>query len=235
MPKRTEPEPSNLSRAAGAPAPASAAATAPFYAGEEGGAAPGAGSALAAAAATFTEQARLGAVPVDEHTTADEDTAGAAAATERETLEQAIARIRSVRKPLGSFSQKLALEERRGYKRHWFNDSPGRVDEALANGWAHVLDKDKKPIRRCVGRGRDNGALFAYAMELPAVFWEEDMAAKHADASSRVEALKTRVAVAPKDGAAQASDKGKFYDPKEDEHHGQATPVQIVRPGARQA
>lgn len=126
-----------------------------------------------------------------------------------------IARIRQIRKPLGALSQKLALEVRRGYHRHWFNDTPGRVDEAVASGWAHVLDKDKKPLKRVVGAGRDNGALYAYAMELPEVFWLEDMQSRHDKATEKVEALK-KSPVQSRPGEAQKSDGGKFYSPQED-------------------
>lgn len=127
-----------------------------------------------------------------------------------------IARIRSLRRPLGAFAQKLALPERPGYHRHWFNDTPGRIDEAEANGWAFVRDRDgKDPISRVVGTGRDNSALKAYAMELPAVLWQEDIDAKHAEAKSRIDGIKASP-FRSKPGEAKAADKGKFYSPQED-------------------
>lgn len=131
------------------------------------------------------------------------------------SLQSEVARIRALRRPLGAFSQKLALAERPGYHRHWFNDTPGRIDEAEANGWAFVLDKDGKPTSRVVGTGRDNGALKAYAMELPAVLWQEDIDAKHAEAKSRIDGIKASP-FRSKPGEATAADKGKFYSPQED-------------------
>ncbi len=100
----------------------------------------------------------------------------------------------------------------------------GRVDDAKANGWKHVTGKDGKPIARVVGTGRDKGALWAYAMEIPRVFWEEDQNAKHQAAAARVDALKAAPFRAPQ-GAAQKSDKGKFYDPFERD----AGPLQVVK------
>jgi len=134
---------------------------------------------------------------------------------DRNALLADIERIRKMRKPLGTHSQKLALPKRPGYKRHWFNDSPGRIEQAKANGWAHVKDSDGQPISRVVGAGRDNGALRAYAMELPEVFWLEDMAARHAEATAKVEAIK-KSPFRAEQGTAKPSDRGKFYDPQED-------------------
>jgi len=135
-----------------------------------------------------------------------------------------IARIRSFRKPIGAYSQKLALPARTGYHRHWFNDTAGRVGEAINNGWAHVKGTDGKPIARCVGTGRDKGALYAYAMEIPEVFWLEDMAARHEAASDKVDALKSSP-FSSKPGQAKPADKGKFYDPTD----AQAGPLQVER------
>ena len=134
---------------------------------------------------------------------------------ERVILRQDIERIRKLRKPFGAFTQKLALPERAGYHRHWFNDAPGRIDEAVANGWAHIKDKEGKPVSRIVGRGRDNGAMRAYAMELPKVFWEEDMAARHEVAKARVDDIK-KSPFRSKSGQATKADQGKFYSPKEE-------------------
>lgn len=132
-----------------------------------------------------------------------------------EPLEEAIARIRRMRKPFGAYTQKLALPVRPGYHRHWFNDTAGRVDDAKESGWSHIIDKDGKPLKRVVGTGRDNGVLIAYAMELPLVFWEEDMAARHAAAKAKVDAIKKQPFMA-KPGQAQPEDKGKFYSPVEE-------------------
>lgn len=131
-----------------------------------------------------------------------------------ESLEQAIARIRSVRKPLGTHSAKLAHPEIPGYKLHWFNHDAARLEEATGAGWAFVNDTDGKPKKRAVGKGREGGVMYAYLLKLPLVFWQEDMARKHAAAAERVDQLKARPFQAPP-GSAQASDAMKFYSPTE--------------------
>lgn len=155
------------------------------------------------------------AIPVSAGLSADADISEHASTDSRLSLVQDIARIRSIRKPFGAFTQKLALPIRSGYHRHWFNDIAGRIEEAESSGWTHIKGRDGKPIRRVVGTGRDNGALYAFAMELPEVFWEEDMAARNDAAASKMDELKKSPFRAPA-GSAKASDKGKFYSPKEE-------------------
>jgi hypothetical protein len=165
------------------------------------------------------QQAAQPSVPVSDNLSAD----ASIAAESGETLEEAIARIRQIRKPFGAaLTQKLALPVRIGYHRHWFNDVAGRVDEAKANGWAHIKNpRDGTPLKRVVGTGRDNGVLWAYAMELPEVFWQEEMDARHAAAKAKVDAIKAKPFQA-KPGQAQASDQGKFYSPID-------APLQVVK------
>jgi hypothetical protein len=144
-----------------------------------------------------------------------EITEGAAAdATDAGPSRDEISRIRSMRRPLGSMSQKLALPARRGYHRHWFNDTAGRIEEAQAAGWAFVKGNDGKNIKRCVGTGRDRNALWAYAMELPLVFWQEDQSTKNAAADAVMDGLKNQPFRAER-GSMTTADRGKFYDPSE--------------------
>jgi hypothetical protein len=232
------PGPLNQSRGNGPAAPASAAATAPgivdgqktqsFY--DLGGEDEPPESPLAAA---FVETVRETSHALDEegelsadYEVGDAAMFDAAADTDAGPSREELERIRKMRKPIGQYAQKLALPKRRGYHRHWFNDVAGRIDEALANGWAFVKGSDGQPIRRCVGTGRDKGAMFAFAMELPEVFWLEDMQARHADAQAKVDALK-KSPFRAEPGTAKAADKGKFYDPSEHE----AGPLQVVRAG----
>jgi hypothetical protein len=168
------------------------------------------------------------AVEIENGLSADATLSPEAAPTpqdERALLASEIVRIRALRKPFGATTQKLALPTRPGYHRHWFNDTAGRVDEAKASGWNNVKGRDGGPIRRAVGTGRDNGVLYAYAMELPEVFWQEDMAARHKMAQDKMDAIK-ELPFRSKPGQAKASDKGKFYDPHEESGAG---PVQIVK------
>lgn len=161
----------------------------------------------------------------DDHMTAD---AGlTTSADNRGSLQADITRIRAQRKPFGAFTQKLAYPARPGYHRHWFSDEPGRVDEAVSNGWAHVNDKEGKPVKRVVGRGRDSGAMFGFLMELPKVFWDEDMASKHDAAQARIDEIKKNPFRA-KPGQAQKSDADKFYSAKDE-------PVRMTQSSVRSA
>lgn len=182
-----------------------------------------------AARAPRAPQPEIEPVKIDvaiEGVTGDAEIALNATAHEGETLEQTIARIRQIRQPFGAMSQKLALPTRSGYHRHWFNDTAGRVDEASASGWAHISNpRDGNPLKRVVGSGRDNGALYAYAMEIPSVFWDEMMDDRHERAQAKIDSIKKNP-FAAKAGQAKPSDRGKFYDPHEETGGG---PLQVVK------
>lgn len=229
-PKRVPSPQNRTARLPGAPTPPSAAATeaqpGPFYSAEprmpQGYQAP-----RSPLGGDFNDRVREGSLPNGNDRSADvelSEHAAAAPENDRAKLLADIARIRQFRKPLGAYSQKLALEARPGYHRHWFNDVAGRIQEAEANGWAFVKDSDGHPINRCVGTGRDKGAMYAFAMELPLVFWQEDMDARHEAASAKIEALKA-APFRSRPGEAQKADKGKFYDPSESSEG----PLQVVK------
>lgn len=83
---------------------------------------------------------------------------------------------RETRQPFGSQTQKLAYPKREGYHHHWFNDTPGRVDQALQAGYVHVKDKTGKNVSRVVGTQDGGGGLTAFLMEIPQEWYDEDMA-----------------------------------------------------------
>lgn len=80
------------------------------------------------------------------------------------------------RRPFGSQVQKLAYEARAGFHRHWFNNSPGRIDAALAAGYTAVEDKDGRKVQRIVGVNEAGDALLGFLMEIPEDWYQEDMA-----------------------------------------------------------
>jgi len=82
---------------------------------------------------------------------------------------------RRERKPFGTLGQKLAYPLREGYHRHWFNDSPGRIEMAKEAGYTNVQGKDGKPVTRVVGAAEGGGALHAFLMEIPEEWYKEDM------------------------------------------------------------
>ena len=120
-----------------------------------------------------------------------------------------IARIRALREkqPFGAFDRKLDLPPIEGYKCHWFNDKPGRIDAAKRAGWAHILDETGQPKSQVV----NSGGLKGYAMKIPQQFWDEDQARQNAKAEAALAAVKKKPAGIP--GKSQATDQGAFYTP----------------------
>ena len=91
------------------------------------------------------------------------------------------------RKPFGSQVQKLAFPPRPGYHRHWFNEEPGRIPQALENGYAHVIDKaTQKPVTRVVNKG----GMQAFLMEIPQEWFEDDMAAQQKAVNDKEDTIK---------------------------------------------
>ena len=81
------------------------------------------------------------------------------------------------RVPFGSNEERLGYEKREGYHRHWFNDSPGRLQRALKAGYKHVLDKETgKNVSVPVGVAPNGGVLMGFLMEIPLEWWKKDLA-----------------------------------------------------------
>lgn len=80
------------------------------------------------------------------------------------------------RQPFGNQTQKLAYPLRSGYHRHWFNDDPGRVDQAILAGYTHVIDKDGNNVKRVVGSNAGGNPITGFLMEIPEEWYQEDMA-----------------------------------------------------------
>ena len=83
-------------------------------------------------------------------------------------------RARQVPQPFGTDRQKLAYEVREGYHRYWFNDEPGRIQQAISGGYTHVVDKEGKNVCQVVDK---TTGLKGYLMEIPKEWWDEDLAA----------------------------------------------------------
>ena len=80
------------------------------------------------------------------------------------------------RRPFGINENKFDFPERPGFHNHIFNDLPGRVERAKEAGYAHVLDKEGKPVKLIVDKGSDGRGMNGYLMEIPREWYEEDMA-----------------------------------------------------------
>lgn len=80
---------------------------------------------------------------------------------------------------LGKGEFKLNRPEymRKGFKRHWFKDEPGRLDAAVANDWDYVeVNGQKKTLRN--GTNRDGGLRTMYLMEKHEDWYKEDQLKK---------------------------------------------------------
>lgn len=111
---------------------------------------------------------------------------------------------RPARRPFGAHVQKLSYPPREGFHRHWFNDTPGRIQRAQEAGYTHVQSTDGKNVSRVVGVAEAGGGLTAFLMEIPLDFYNEDQALKNAKRDEIDQQLKRgRIGdVAPgKDGA----------------------------------
>lgn len=93
---------------------------------------------------------------------------------------QSIGRVvtREQRRPFGAHRQKLAYAIRPGFHRHWFNDTPGRLEEAEGAGYKFVADKEGRKVCRPVGVHEGGNALMGYLMEIPEEWYREDMLAQ---------------------------------------------------------
>ena len=88
---------------------------------------------------------------------------------------RAIEKIRKERKPFGSLEGRLFWPPRHGHHMHWFNDEPGRVQQAIHAAYSHVLDAKGQPVARITGRGSSGSGRLSYLMEIPETFWKEDI------------------------------------------------------------
>ena len=102
----------------------------------------------------------------------------AAVAADAPVVEAAPAR--PARKPFGSHVQKLSYPAREGFHRHWFKDTPGRIDRALEAGYAHVKGTDGKNVATGGGVSESGGKQTLYLMEIPLEWYREDQALKDA-------------------------------------------------------
>ena len=98
---------------------------------------------------------------------------------------------REARKPFGSHVQKLSYPERPGFHRHWFNNTPGRLESALAAGYTHVEDKEGRKVQRPVGVDDAGQVLLGFLMEIPEEWFQEDMAAQQKNVDEMDSAIRS--------------------------------------------
>lgn len=92
---------------------------------------------------------------------------------ETAAIEAAPPTKRRRRASTGGFHLKLAVPEKKGFRRRWFNDTPGRLANAEELAYEHVVEsgiKSDSPdsrVRRLVGTQASGQPLYAYLMETP--------------------------------------------------------------------
>lgn len=64
----------------------------------------------------------------------------------------------------------------------YFNDTPGRIQRALAAGYRHYRDPHTgQNVQLIVGRAEGGGGMQAFLMEIPMEFYKADFEAKQAN------------------------------------------------------
>lgn len=121
---------------------------------------------------------------------------------------------RKKRTPLGAPTQRLASHEREGFHPRWVNDTPGRLARAEAAGYEFVTsgDEQQEKRRELVGRNADGSAMYAYLMEIPREYYEEDQAAKMAPLEDFDRTLNS--GTTPTGAEVSPQDAGQFYRPR---------------------
>lgn len=93
---------------------------------------------------------------------------------------------RRQRKPLGQPQQKLKASVPDGMQGYWFNDKPGRLQQALEAGYTFISDEGSELEGRegarseLVGTKEDGTPMHAYLMAIPKEWYQEDQQAKQA-------------------------------------------------------
>lgn len=94
------------------------------------------------------------------------------------------------RKPFGAMEQTLAWEPRAGYRRYWFNDTPGRITRAKEAGYTHVEDPStREPVSRITDRADGRGRS-SYLMEIPMAWYQQDMGVQAATLKARLDSIR---------------------------------------------
>lgn len=93
---------------------------------------------------------------------------------------------------IGGNSAKLNRPEyqREGYKRRWFNYEQGRLDAAYNNDYDFVLNSKGEKIKERVWSKEDGSDLYAYLMEKPVDWYEEDQRKKQSIVDQKEKAIK---------------------------------------------
>lgn len=118
------------------------------------------------------------------------DNAGPAAVNGRQRL--ATAQAQRTRKPFGGGELQMSYPRRLGFRRYWFNDTPGRLTRAREAGYEHVSDSvTGKPVMLVVGRQAGGHELRSYLLEIPERWYFEDMGVQQAALERHLRDIRT--------------------------------------------
>lgn len=97
---------------------------------------------------------------------------------------------------LGSDEKKLDRPEyaKAGFHRHWINDKSGRLQAAYDNDYDYVL-RDGEKIKKRVGAKENGDDLYAFLMEKPIDWYQDDQRAK-LEAARKVQVSKNKASIA---------------------------------------
>ena len=92
-----------------------------------------------------------------------------------------------VRQPFGAQRLKLSYPKRPGFRRYWFNEVGDRLAVMEKGGYRFVKDANGKPVVRTVDRQTGQQS---YLMEIPEIWFAQDMAAIQALVDETDEAIR---------------------------------------------
>ena len=120
-------------------------------------------------------------------------------------------RVRRRVRPLGGQRRVFERPAREGFHRHFFNDEGTRIDDALDAGYEHVMrDGTKQKDRVLAGVNQDGSPLYAYLMEQPQEWRDEDLRISREPLREFEQAIKQGIV-----RKADDKDQTKFYVPEE--------------------
>ena len=94
------------------------------------------------------------------------------------------------RVPFEDTELKMAWPGRPGFRRYWFNDTPGRIARARRAGYAHVIDPETGQHAEIISDRTGPSGRRSYLMELPMKFYQEDMAANAQKLAGRLDDIR---------------------------------------------
>lgn len=149
----------------------------------------------------------------------------AEAANEVEIRETAMMRRKEARKArsgLGGYAgQRMLASQRKGFHRHWINDTGANLEEMLDRGYTFVKDEtasinsDSLDSNRSLQVSKNGPPLTAYLMEIPDKVYQEDQDAKEIDIQKSENQIRHAADAGGLGGERTADGESVLYNPNE--------------------